>query len=164
GYDSTAPATKKSGAKRWTNRWGWRPKGVGGEAIGKMEDVLELYAEPYDPARPVVCFDEASKELRGQVAEPVPAEPGRTAKEDYEYTREGTANLFIAVEPLAGRREVTVTGRRTAADFADQMRRLCDEWYPEAVTIRVVLDNLNTHSPASLLTAFPPEEAWRLLR
>jgi len=129
-----------------------------------MEDVLELYAEPYDPARPVVCFDEASKELHGQVAEPVPAEPGRTAKEDYEYTREGTANLFIAVEPLAGRREVTVTERRTAADFADQMRRLCDEWYPEAVTIRVVLDNLNTHSPASLFAAFPPEEAWRLLR
>jgi hypothetical protein len=129
-----------------------------------MEDVLELYAEPYDPARPVVCFDEASKELRGQVAEPVPAEPGRTAKEDYEYTREGTANLFIAVEPLAGRRQVTVTERRTAVDFADQMRRLCDEWYPEATTIRVVLDNLNTHSPASLFTAFAPEEAWRLLR
>ena len=129
-----------------------------------MEDVLELYAEPYDPARPVVCFDEASKELHGQVAEPVPAEPGRTAKEDYDYTREGTANLFIAVEPLAGRREVTVTERRTAKDFADQMRRLCDEWYPEAVTIRVVLDNLNTHSPASLFTAFPPDEAWRLLR
>ena len=129
-----------------------------------MEDVLELYAEPYDPARPVVCFDEASKELRGQVAEPVPAQPGRAAREDYEYTREGTANLFIAVEPLAGRREVTVTERRTAVDFADQMRRLCDEWYPEATTIRVVLDNLNTHSPASLFTAFSPDEAWRLLR
>jgi len=129
-----------------------------------MEDVLELYAAPYDPARPVVCFDEASKELRGQVAEPVPAEPGRTAKEDYEYTREGTANLFLAVEPLAGRREVTVTGRRTAADFAEQMRRVCDEWYPEAAVIRVVLDNLNTHSPASLFGTFPPEEAWRLLR
>jgi DDE superfamily endonuclease len=129
-----------------------------------MEDVLELYAEPYDPARPVVCFDEASKELRGQVAEPIPAEPGRPAREDYEYTREGTANLFIAVEPLAGRRRVTVTARRTAVDFAGQMRRLCDEWYPEAVTIRVVLDNLNTHSPASLFTAFPPDEAWRLLR
>jgi hypothetical protein len=129
-----------------------------------MEDVLELYAEPYDPARPVVCFDEASKELRGQVAEPVPAEPGRVAKEDYEYTREGTANLFIAVEPLAGRREVVVTERRTAADFAEQMRRLCDEWYPEAAVVRVVLDNLNTHSPASLFAAFPPEEAWRLLR
>jgi hypothetical protein len=129
-----------------------------------MEDVLELYAEPYDPARPVVCFDEASKELHGQVADPLAAEPGRPAREDYEYTREGTANLFIAVEPLAGRREVTVTERRTAVDFAGQMRRLCDEWYPEAAVIRVVLDNLNTHSPASLFAAFPPEEAWRLLR
>lgn len=126
--------------------------------------MLELYAEPYDPARPVVCFDEASKELRGQVAAPVPAAPGRPAREDYECTREGTANLFIAVEPLAGRREVTVTERRTALDFAEQMRRLCDEWYPEATTIRVVLDNLNTHSPGSLFTAFTPAEAWRLLR
>ena len=129
-----------------------------------MEDVLGLYAEPHDPSRPVVCFDEASKELHGQVAEPVPAEPGRPAKEDYEYTREGTADLFIAVEPPADRREVTVTQRRTAKDFAEQMRRLCDEWYPEASTIRVVLDNLNTHGPASLLGAFPPDEAWRLLR
>jgi DDE superfamily endonuclease len=137
---------------------------VSGEFVWRMEDVLELYAEAYDPARPVVCFDEASKELHGQVAEPVPAEPGRAAREDYEYTREGTANLFIAVEPLAGRREVTVTQRRTAADFAEQMRRLCEEWYPEATTIRVVLDNLNTHSPASLFAAFPPDEAWRLLR
>jgi hypothetical protein len=129
-----------------------------------MEDVLELYAEPYDPARPVVCFDEAGKELRGEVAEPLPVQPGQPACEDYESTREGTANLFIAVEPLAGRREVTVTERRTAADFAEQMRRVCDEWYPEAAVIRVVLDNLNTHSPASLFAAFTPEEAWRLLR
>src|SRR5262249_20438674 len=110
------------------------------------------------------CFDEASKGLHGQVAEPIPAAPGRPAREDYEYTREGTANLFIAVEPLAGRREVTVTERRTAVDFAEQMRRLCGGWCPQATTIRVVLDNLNTHSPASLFGAFPPEEAWRLLR
>ena len=127
-----------------------------------MEDVLELYAEPHDPARPVVCFDEASKELHGQVAEPVPAEPGRTAKEDYEYTREGTANLFIVVEPLAGLRHLAVTERRTRVDFARQMKRLCDGLYPEAVVIRVVLDNLNTHGPASLYEAFPPEEARRL--
>src|SRR5262245_23812287 len=119
-----------------------------------MEDVLELYAEPYDPARPVICFGVASKELHGQVAEPVPAEPGRAAKEDYEYTREGPANLFLAVEPLAGRREVMVTERRTALDFAEPVRRLCDELYPEAEVIRVVLDNLNTHTPASLFGAF----------
>ena len=129
-----------------------------------MEDVLELYAEPLDPARPVVCFDEASKELRGDVAEPVPPAPGSPAKQDYEYTRHGTANLFVIVEPLAGRRHGTVTDRRTIPDFAAQMKYLCDEMYPEAEVIRVVLDNLNTHSPASLFGTFPPEEAWRLLR
>jgi hypothetical protein len=129
-----------------------------------MEDVLELYAEPYDPARPVVCFDEASKELRGEVAEPVPPAPGRPAKHDYEYTRHGTANLFVIVEPLAGVRRVTVTERRTIPDFAAQMKVLCDAIYPEATTIRVVLDNLNTHALGSLFATYPPEEAWRLAR
>jgi hypothetical protein len=129
-----------------------------------MEDVLELYAEPYDPARPVVCFDEASKELRGDVAEPVPPAPGSQAKQDYEYTRHGTANLFIAVEPLAGRRHVEVTDRRTIPDFAARMKHLCDEMYPEAAVIRVVLDNLNTHALGSLFATYPPDEAWRLAR
>jgi len=129
-----------------------------------MEDVLELYAEPYDPARPVVCFDEASKELRGDVVEPVPPAPGSPAKQDYEYTRHGTANLFVIVEPLAGRRHITVTDRRATADFAAQMKRLCDELYPEATTIRVVLDNLNTHAIGSLFATYPPDEAWRLAR
>ena len=129
-----------------------------------MEDVLELYAEPLDQARPVVCFDEASKELRGDVAEPVPPAPGSTAKQDYEYTRHGTANLFVIVEPLAGRRHVTVTERRTIPDFAAQMKYLCDEMYPEAEVIRVVLDNLNTHALGSLFATYPPDEAWRLAR
>jgi hypothetical protein len=129
-----------------------------------MEDVLELYAEPHDPARPVVCFDEASKELRGEVAEPVPPAPGKPAKQDYEYTRHGTANLFVIVEPLAGRRHVTVTERRTARDFAAQMKLLCDVLYPEAEVIRVVLDNLNTHALGSLFATYSPEEAWRLAR
>ena len=129
-----------------------------------MEDVLELYAEPYDPARPVVCFDEASKELRGDVAPPVPPSPGTAAKLDYEYTRHGTANLFVVVEPLAGRRHVTVTDRRTIPDFAAQMKYLCDEMYPEAAMIRVVLDNLNTHKLGSLFATYPPDEAWRLAR
>ena len=127
-----------------------------------MEDVLELYAEPYDPARPVVCFDEASKELRGDVAEPIPPAPGAPARQDYEYTRHGTANLFVVVEPLAGRRRVTVTDRRTIPDFAAQMKMLCDEIYPEATTIRVVLDNLNTHTAGALYEAFAPAEARRL--
>jgi hypothetical protein len=129
-----------------------------------MEDVLELYAEPYDPARPVVCFDEAGKELHGEVAEPLPPRPGSVAKRDYEYTRHGTVNLFIAVEPLAGRRHVEVTDRRTIPDFAARMKHLCDEMYPEAETIRVVLDNLNTHRIGSLFATYPPDEAWRLAR
>ena len=129
-----------------------------------MEDVLELYAEPYDPARPVVCFDEASKELRGDVAAPVSPASGRPARQDYEYTRHGTANLFITIEPLAGRRHVEVTERRTIPDFAARMKYLCDEMYPEAEVIRVVLDNLNTHRIGSLFAVFPPEEAWRLAR
>ena len=129
-----------------------------------MEDVLELYAEPHDAARPVVCFDECSKELHGQVAEPIPAAPGQPAKEDYEYTRHGTANLFVIVEPLAGTRRVTVTDRRTIPDFAAQMKYLCDELYPAAAVIRVVLDNLNTHTLGSLFATYPPEEAWRLAR
>ena len=137
---------------------------MSGEFIWKMEDVLELYAVPYDPRRPVVGFDEARKELHGEARPPEPARPGRPARVDYEYTRHGTANLFVVVEPLAGRRPLTVTGRRAGPDFAEQMRRLCDEWYPEAEVIRVVLDNLNTHGPGSLFAAFAPEEAWRLVR
>ena len=129
-----------------------------------MEDVLELYAEPLDPSRPVVCFDECSKELHGQVADPIPATPGHPAKEDYEYVRHGTANLFVIVEPLAGLRRVTVTDRRTIPDFAAQMKYLCDELYPAATVIRVVLDNLNTHTLGSLFATYPPEEAWRLAR
>ena len=129
-----------------------------------MEDVLELYAEPYDPARPVVGFDEASEELRGDVAEPVPPAAGQPAKQDYEYTRHGTANLFVIVEPLAGRRHVTVTERRAIPDFAAQVKFLCDEMYPEAEVIRVVLDNLNTHALGSLFATCPPGEAWRLAR
>ena len=129
-----------------------------------MEDVLDVYAEPYDPSRPVVCFDECSKELRGHVADPVPVAPGLPAKEDYEYTRRGTANLFVVVEPLAGARRVTVTERRTIPDFAAQMRVPCDETDPDAAVIRVVLDNLNTHAYGSLFSTYPPDEAWRLRR
>lgn len=129
-----------------------------------MEDVLELYAEPYDPDRPVVCFDECSKELHAQVADPIPVAPGHPAKEDYEYVRNGTANLFVVVEPLAGTRQVSVTERRTIPDFAAQMKYLCDERYPDAEVIRVVLDNLNTHAFGSLFATFAPDEAWRLRR
>lgn len=127
-----------------------------------MEDVLELYAEPYDPERPVVCFDEKSLQLLADTRPPLPVMPGEAAHHDYEYRRQGTANLFVAVEPLAGRRQVRVTAQRTKLDFAREMKQLVDVDYPQAKCIRVVLDNLNTHRPASLYEAFAPEEASRL--
>lgn len=129
-----------------------------------MEDVLDVYQRPYDPQRPVVCLDEKSKELRDTPRGTLPADPGQEAREDYEYARHGTANLFLAVEPLAGRRTVRVTERRTAVDFAEQLRRLVDEDYAEAEQIVLVTDNLNTHRPACLYQRFPPEDARRIAR
>lgn len=105
-----------------------------------MEDVLDLYAEPYDPERPVVCFDETSVQLLAEVREPLPMEPGKPRREDYEYRKEGTRNLFLFCEPRAGWRHVAVTQRRTAEDFAHQMRWLVDEAYPEVPVVRLVLD------------------------
>ena len=127
-----------------------------------MEDVLDLYAEPYDPKRPKVNFDETSKQLIGETRQPLPPRPGHSARYDYEYKRNGTRNLFLFCEPQAGWRHVTVTEQRTMQDFAQQMKWLVDERYPEAEVIRVVLDNLNTHKVASLYEAFPPAEAHRL--
>jgi hypothetical protein len=127
-----------------------------------MEDVLDVYARPYDPARPVVCLDEKSKELRGEIRESLPPGPGRPRREDSEYTRNGTANLFLWLEPLTGRRGVRVTERRTAVDFAHELRLLSDGRYPAAERIVLVVDNLNTHGPASLYEAFPAAEAHRL--
>ena len=124
------------------------------EFVARMEDVLDLYAEPYDPQRPVVCFDETSKQLVAEKRAPIPAKAGRRERFDYEYQRNGTRNLFMTCEPLAGWRHVAVTERRTMTDFAHQMRWLGDAAYPEAERIRVVLDNLNTHRPASLYEAF----------
>jgi hypothetical protein len=127
-----------------------------------MEDVLDLYAEPYNPKRPKVNFDESSKQLIGETRAPLPAQPGQAARFDYEYKRHGTCNLFLFCEPQAGWRHVAVTEQRTMPDFAHQMKWLVDERYPEAEVIRVVLDNLNTHKPASLYETFPPAEAHRL--
>lgn len=129
-----------------------------------MEDVLDLYAEPYDPKRPKVNFDEASKQLIKEVRAPRPPHGAAPAKYDSAYERNGTANLFMCVEPQAGWRHVAVTARRTNRDFAEQMRWLVDERYPAADVVRVTLDNLNTHQPASLYEAFPPAEARRLLK
>ena len=132
--------------------------------MAHMEDVLDLYAEPYDPQRPVVCFDETSTQLLAETRPALPPRPGVPLRQDYEYRREGTRNLFLACEPLAGWRQVAVTERRTMQDFARQMRWLADEAYPEAEVIRVVLDNLNTHRTASLYETFPAEEARRIAR
>ena len=128
-----------------------------------MEDVLEVYKRPQDPQRPVVCLDETSKQLVGETRTPVPAAPGQPRRVDYEYERKGTANLFMTFEPLAGKRWVKVTQRRTAKDFADVIRTLVDERYRQAEKIVLVMDNLNTHKLASLYEAFAPTEARRLL-
>jgi transposase len=127
-----------------------------------MEDVLDVYARPYDSKRPVVCVDECSKELRSTPRGDLPIEPEQPRREDYEYARHGTANLFLSVEPLIGRRRVRVTERRTSVDFAEELRILVDLDYPDAEQIVLVTDNLNTHTPACLYEAFPPSEARRV--
>jgi transposase len=129
-----------------------------------MEDVLDLYAEPYDPRRPQVCFDESPVQLISETRRPLPVRPGQPARYDYEYRREGTANLFLFVQPLCGWRHVNVTARRTKGDFAVQMQELVDVHFPEADVIRLVVDNLNTHTPAALYETFRAEEARRLTR
>jgi hypothetical protein len=128
-----------------------------------MEDVLDLYAEPYDPARPVVCFDESPRQLIGEVHTPLPVQSGVPARYDTEYQRNGVRNLMMICEPKRGWREVLVKKRRTGIDFASCMRHIV-QTYPDAPVIRVVLDNLNTHKIASLYEAFPPEEARALAR
>ena len=128
-----------------------------------MEDVLEVYTRPYDERFPQVCLDEKSKQLAGEVREPLAAGPGRVARYDYEYERKGTANLFIVCEPLVGWRHISVTERRTKVDWAHCIKELVDVHYPHAEKIVLVLDNLNTHTPAALYEAFDPAEARRLL-
>ncbi len=128
-----------------------------------MEDVRHRYAEPYDPARPVVCFDALTYQWVSDSRPSLPRQPGVPIRDDFEYVRRGRCNLFGCFEPHAGRRQIVVTDRRTKQDFAARMRRLVDEWYPQAGVIRVVLDQLNTHTGASLYEAFPPGEARRIL-
>lgn len=128
-----------------------------------MENVLDLYRQPYDPKRPQVCMDETSKQLISEVNQPIPASPGQVERIDYEYERQGVANLFILFEPLRGWRCLKVTDRRTKQDWACLMKELVDVHYPEAEIIRLVLDNLNTHVPSSLYETFQPAEAKRIL-
>jgi DDE superfamily endonuclease len=127
-----------------------------------MEDVLDVYTRPYDPKRPLICMDETNKQLLRDARTPQAGRPGRPARVDYEYEREGVANLFLFCEPLAGRRWVDVTERRTKADWAYQIQELVEVRYPEAEGIVLVMDQLNTHTPAALYEVFPPADAKRL--
>jgi DDE superfamily endonuclease len=127
-----------------------------------MEDVLDIYTRPYDPRHPVLCLDETSRQLLGDVTPALPVAPGRPTRQDYEYVRGGVANLFLVTEPLRGWRHVTVSDHRTRRDFAAVLQELIDVHYPDAERLVLVLDNLNIHSPASLYEAFAPAEAKRL--
>ncbi len=129
-----------------------------------MEDVLDLYAEPEDPRRPRVCLDEMPYQLIAERRLPQPCAPGQMARYDYEYTRQGTCNLFMVARPHTGWRHVKVTAQRTARDFAELLKEVVDVWFPEADVIRLVVDNLNTHTPAVLYEVYSPAEARRLLR
>src|SRR5947209_8672517 len=149
--------------KPWRQKM-WRIPRVNGEFVARMEDVLDLYAEAPDPKRPVVCFDESPTQLIGEVRQPIPAGPGQIERYDCEYKRNGTANLFIFLDVHRPWRKVKVTDSRAAVDFAACMRELTDIDFPEAERIRVVLDNLSTHSAGALYQAFPACEARRVLR
>jgi hypothetical protein len=128
-----------------------------------MEEVLEVYHRPHDPACPLVCLDETSKQLIKETRVPIPARPGRPARTDYEYERNGTANIFMLFAPLDGWRHVAVTDRHAAVDYAHLLKDVSDRWFPDAAKIALVQDNLSTHKPASLYQAFPPAEARRLV-
>jgi len=149
--------------KPWQKKMWCIPR-VDAEFVARMEDVLDLYAEAPDRSRPVVCFDETPRQLIGEARVPIAAKPGRPARVDYEYVRNGTANVFMFLDAHRKWRHAKVTDRRAAGDFATCMRELVDDHYPEADCIRVVLDNLSTHSPSALYETFAPEEARRILR
>lgn len=154
---------EKNEMKPWRHEMWCIPPKADAEFVCAMEQVLEVYKRAYDPANPVICFDEKSKQLVGEVRTPIPAARGRAERWDCEYVRNGTANLFLWVEPLAGRRQVAVTSRRTKLDFSAQVKELVDTHYPSARKITLVMDNLNIHKMSCLYEAFPPEEARRIL-
>ena len=148
--------------KPWREKMWCVPK-IDGEYVARMENVLDLYAEPPDPKYPVVCLDESPVQLIGEVREPIAAAPGQIERVDYEYRRCGTVNLFVAVDAHRPWRKVSVTQQRTAQDYAERLRELVDVDYPGATCIRVVQDNLSTHTPGALYEAFPAPEAHRIL-
>jgi len=138
------------------------PPKANAEFVYRMEDVLDVYQRPYNPARPLVCMDETSKQLLGEIRSPLPMAVGQPVRYDAEYVRHGVASIFVFNEPLLGKRQVRVTEQRTRKDWAEAVRELVDETYPDAERSVLVMDNLNTHGPASLYATFPPEEAKRI--
>ena len=145
--------------KRWCI-----PKDYNGEFVARMEDILDTYAMPYDPRIPLICMDEQPCQLLGHIIEPIPMKPGKPHREDYEYKREGTCSIFILTEPLRGWRHIEATKQRTKLDWALQINQLLTNFYPDAERIRLVLDNLNTHTIGSLYQAFPAEQARKLAK
>lgn len=161
-YKTVWVTLKSNELKPWLKEQWCIPPKANDEFVYHMEDVLDVYTRPYDARFPQVCLDEGSKQLLAETREPLPMKPGEPKREDAEYKREGTCSLFLACEPLSGKRVVQVRERRTKADWAAFVRELIEVHYPQAEKIVLVLDNLNTHTPASFYEVFPPAEAWRL--
>jgi hypothetical protein len=153
---------QKNAIKPWLKQQWVIPPKANAAFVAAMEDVLDVYARPYDPKRPVVCVDEGGKQLIGDVRPPLPVLPQRAARYDSHYVRGGVVNLFMAFEPLSGRRHVEVTVRKTSIDFARMLRTISDEHYPDARRLVLICDNLSTHTPAALYEAFAPDEARRI--
>jgi transposase len=163
-YESVRLVLKKNDLKPWVRQKWCIPTVIGAEFVWLMEDILDLYAESYRGDYPVICFDEVPYQLVSETRKPLPPQPGKPARYDYEYRREGTCNLFMFLEPLAGWRHVKVTDRRTKQDFAVCMNELIEVHRPGSQKVRVVLDNLNTHTPASLYERYPPAKARHLVQ
>ena len=157
-----SPDSKKNELKPHLNKYWCIPSGANGEFVARMEDVLKVYQRPFDEFRPLVCLDEASKQLVSETRLCIPVKPGRPKRTDAEYRRNGTASVFMLNAPLLGERHVRVRRRRTKQDFAETIRELCDRIYPYAEKIVLVMDNLNTHKIGSLYDTFNPETASRL--
>jgi len=163
-YETVRLVLKKNDLKPWLRQKWCIPTVIGAEFVWRMEDILDLYAEPYQSDYPVVCFDEIPYQLVSETRKPLPLGPGKPVRYDYEYRREGTCNMFMFLEPLAGWRHVKVTAQRTKQDFAGCMNEAIQVHWPEAKKVRVVLDNLNTHTPASLYERYPPQKARHLVQ
>jgi len=153
---------KKKERKPWLKKSWCIPPEANASLVYHMQDVLAVYTRPFDARFPLICMDEGGKTWQASSPEPLPMQQGKVEREDYEYEREGTGSVFIAVEPLVGKRLIEARARRTKADWAYFMRELIEVHYPQAEKLVLVMDNLNTHSPASFYEVFAPEEAWRL--